>query len=326
MRPLLEVHDVSREFATNDGARIKAVNGVSFALAPGETLGIVGESGCGKSTLARLILHLVPPSKGSVLFDGDDLAALPAAALRRRRREMQLVFQDPFASLDPRLKVGTIVAEPLVIHGVGTRLSRRRTVLDLLDRVGLPADAAERYPHEFSGGQRQRVGIARAIALQPKLIIADEPVSALDVSIRAQILNLMMELKAELGLSYVFISHDLSVVEHVSDRVAVMYLGRIVELADAEALYSAPLHPYTQALISAIPEPDPTAHGTRISLPGEPPSPEAPPSGCAFHPRCTHARAACSQDAPELRPAAGRSGTHAVACHFAEEIAAGRSV
>lgn len=325
MSALLEVHDVCREFATKDGGRIRAVNGVSFALNAGETLGIVGESGCGKSTLARLVLHLVPPTEGTVLFDGDDLASLPAMALRRRRREMQLVFQDPFASLDPRLKVGMILAEPLVIHGVGTRQSRRRTVLDLLDRVGLPADAADRYPHEFSGGQRQRVGIARAIALQPKLIIADEPVSALDVSIRAQILNLMMELKAELGLSYVFISHDLSVVEHVSDRVAVMYLGRIVEIAEAEALYSAPMHPYTQALISAIPEPDPTAQGTRISLPGEPPSPEAPPPGCAFHPRCMHARDKCRVEAPELRSVVGRGESHAVSCHFAEEIAADSS-
>ncbi|MGF1623708.1 MAG: ABC transporter ATP-binding protein [Alphaproteobacteria bacterium] len=322
MTALLEVVDLSRAFTTKDGGRIRAVDRVSFRLAPGETLGIVGESGCGKSTLARLILQLIPATGGSVLFEGEDLARLSPAALRRRRRDMQIVFQDPFASLDPRLTVGGIVAEPLTIHGIGSRASRRAVVADLLARVGLPPDASTRYPHEFSGGQRQRIGIARAIALRPRLVIADEPVSALDVSIRAQILNLLMDLKADLGLSYIFISHDLSVVEHVSDRVAVMYLGRIVESATAEALYARPSHPYTRALISAIPEPDPSSRDRRIALPGEQPSPEHPPAGCPFHPRCPHVRERCADEPPPLRPLGeGRDG-HLTACHYAEAIAA----
>jgi oligopeptide/dipeptide ABC transporter ATP-binding protein len=320
--PLLEVIGLERSFPTREGGRIRAVDGVDFTLSRGETLGVVGESGCGKSTLARLILQLVPPTAGQVLFEGEDLARLPAAALRRRRRDLQIVFQDPFASLDPRLRIESIIAEPLIIHGIGTREERRRTVATLLERVGLPPDAGRRYPHEFSGGQRQRVGIARAIALRPKLVIADEPVSALDVSIRAQILNLLADLKADLGLSYIFISHDLSVVEHVSDRVAVMYLGRFVELADAQTLYARPAHPYTRALISAIPQPDPSDRRARLVPPGEPPSPEHPPPGCRFHPRCPHARDVCREQTPALRRVEGGQGTHLAACHFAEEIAA----
>ncbi|MEZ5666692.1 MAG: ATP-binding cassette domain-containing protein [Alphaproteobacteria bacterium] len=324
MSALLQVEGLARSFRTKDGGTIHAVNGVDLTLAAGETLGIVGESGCGKSTLARLILRLVAPGAGRVLFDGDDLARLSPAGLRARRRDMQIVFQDPFASLDPRLTVGSIVAEPLAIHRIGTVAERRRTVHGLLERVGLPADAAARYPHEFSGGQRQRIGIARAIALRPKLVIADEPVSALDVSIRAQILNLLQELKAELGLSYIFISHDLSVVEHVSDRVAVMYLGRIVEQATAEALYARPRHPYTRALIAAIPRPEPGTRPDRAALGGEPPSPERPPPGCGFHPRCPWAQARCAAEAPALRPLPAGPGGHLAACHFAEAIAAGR--
>lgn len=320
MSALLDVQAVSREFATKDGKKIRAVDAVSLSVSAGETLGIVGESGCGKSTLARLILNLIAPTGGAVLFEGEDLARLPASALRRRRRDLQIIFQDPFASLDPKLTVGAIVAEPLAIHGIGNRTSRRAMAAELVARVGLPPDAIDRYPHEFSGGQRQRVGIARAIALNPKLIIADEPVSALDVSIRAQILNLLMELKAELSLSYIFISHDLSVVEHISDRVAVMYLGRVVETATSDALYAQPSHPYTQALISAIPEPDPAERGERIALRGEPPSPEDPPAGCAFHPRCPHARPRCEDEQPALRALAAGAAGHAVACHFAEEI------
>ena len=247
---------------------MRAVDGVSFEVQSGETLGIVGESGCGKSTLARTLLRLIKPTAGEIEFDGTDLCALDPRALRAMRREMQMIFQDPFASLDPRLKVGAIVAEPLVIHRIGDRASRRKAVVELLATVGLDAAAAERYPHEFSGGQRQRIGIARALALKPKLIIADEPVSALDVSIQSQILNLLVRLKQQFGLSYIFISHDLAVIEHVSDRLAVMYLGRIVETAATEDLFARPSHPYTEALISAVPCPDPQRRGQRVVLQG----------------------------------------------------------
>ncbi|HEX9769940.1 MAG TPA: oligopeptide/dipeptide ABC transporter ATP-binding protein, partial [Kiloniellales bacterium] len=293
-RPLLEVENLTKHFRARGGAAsVQAVNGVSLHLERGETLGIVGESGCGKSTLARLILRLIEPTAGSVRFAGEDLLALPLSELRSRRRNMQLIFQDPYASLDPRLTVGAIIGEPLAIHGIGGRKQRRDRVAELLGTVGLEADAMKRYPHEFSGGQRQRIGIARAIALEPRLIIADEPVSALDVSIQSQILELLLDLKARLSLSYIFISHDLAVVEYVSDRVAVMYLGRIVETTDTERLYRRPAHPYTEALISAVPQPDPERDRSRIVLSGDIPNPESPPTGCPFHPRCPKVLAVC---------------------------------
>ncbi len=315
--PLLEVENLTKHFRSQGGAgSVQAVNDVSFHLERGETLGIVGESGCGKSTLARLILRLIDPTAGVVRFAGADLLALPLAELRARRRDMQLIFQDPYASLDPRLTVRAIVGEPLAIHGVGLRRERRDRVAELLKTVGLDADAMTRYPHEFSGGQRQRIGIARAIALEPKLIIADEPVSALDVSIQSQILELLLDLKARLSLSYIFISHDLAVVEYVSDRVAVMYLGRIVETTDTESLYSGPAHPYTEALISAVPQPDPERDRTRIVLSGDIPNPESPPTGCPFHPRCPKVLAACPDALPSLKDIGDTTHPHLVACHL----------
>jgi oligopeptide/dipeptide ABC transporter ATP-binding protein len=315
--PLLEIENLTKHFRTKDGTgSVQAVNGVSLHLKRGETLGIVGESGCGKSTLARLILRLIEPTAGAVRFAGEDLMALPLSELRLRRRDMQLIFQDPYASLDPRLTVGAIVGEPLAIHRVGSRKDRRERVAELLKTVGLDADAITRYPHEFSGGQRQRIGIARAIALEPKLIIADEPVSALDVSIQSQILELLLDLKARLSLSYIFISHDLAVIEHVSDRVAVMYLGRIVETTDTESLYRQPAHPYTEALISAVPQPDPERDRTRIVLSGDIPNPERPPSGCPFHPRCPKVLAACPDALPALKDIGDAAHPHLVACHL----------
>ena len=315
--PLLELGDVVKHFPARDGrGTVKAVDGISLTLGQGETLGIVGESGCGKSTLARLMLRLIEPTAGQVRFAGEDLLALRASALRVKRRDMQIVFQDPYASLDARLSVGAIVAEPLEIHRVGDRQERRRRVAELLSLVGLEPDAATRYPHEFSGGQRQRIGIARAIALEPKLVVLDEPVSALDVSIQSQILNLLMDLKARLGLSYVFISHDLAVVEHVSDRVAVMYLGRVVETTTTAALYARPAHPYTQALMSAVVEPDPGRRTQRMVLQGDPPSPESPPPGCAFHPRCPKAMPRCQSEMPILRNIGAEGAVHHVSCHL----------
>jgi len=316
MTPLLEARDLVKRFPLSGGGTLTAVDGVSFHVMPGETLGIVGESGCGKSTLARLALRLIDPTEGTVRFEDMPLERLSKREMRRRRRDMQLIFQDPFASLDPRMTVSRLIEEPMVIHGVGDRAERARRVRRLLDQVGLPGGAAERYPHEFSGGQRQRISIARAIALGPKLIVADEPVSALDVSIQSQILNLMQDLKAELGLSYVFISHDLAVIEHVSDRVAVMYLGQIVESAPAETLYREPKHPYTQALISAIPEPDPERRRDRMILAGDIPSPEIPPPACRFHTRCPCAIDRCRQEAPMLRPMDAEA-RHVAACHLA---------
>jgi oligopeptide/dipeptide ABC transporter ATP-binding protein len=314
---LLALQDVVKHFPVKGSGRVvHAVNGVSLDLLRGETLGIVGESGCGKSTLGRLALRLIEPDRGEVRFEGENLRALSAAALRAKRREMQIVFQDPYASLDPRQSVADILAEPLKIHARGNARSRRERVAELLRQVGLPADAARRYPHEFSGGQRQRIGIARAIALEPKLIVADEPVSALDVSIQSQILNLLVDLRRALELSYIFISHDLAVVEYISDRVAVMYLGHIVETGAAADLYAAPAHPYTQALISAIPEPDPDRPRQRMVLGGDVPNPERPPTGCPFHPRCPKAMPICSAEMPLAKNLGTAERPHEVRCHL----------
>ena len=313
MTALIEARDLSKHYPSRDGKGVvRAVNGVSLSLQPGHTLGIVGESGSGKSTLARLMLRLIPLTAGDVLFNGESLLTLNQTALRRRRRDLQIVFQDPYASLDPRMTIGAIVSEPLDIHGQGTKKERATKVLELLDLVGLDRSAAAKYPHEFSGGQRQRIGIARAIALEPKLVVLDEPVSALDVSIQSQILNLLMDLKQRLNLSYIFISHDLSVIEHVSDEVAVMYLGRVVEHGAAEQVFRAPLHPYTQALVSAVPEIDPLKKRQRIVLVGDPPNPENVPPGCPFHPRCRFAMDFCRERVPPLR----LEQASTVACHL----------
>lgn len=299
MTPLLEARGLSKFFPARDGrGLVRAVNDVSLTLAEGETLGIVGESGCGKSTLARLLLRLVEPSGGTVVFRGEDLLAFDRATMRQRRRDIQIVFQDPYASLDPRMRIGQIIGEPLDIHGVGSKSERMARVKDLLGLVGLDPAAAQKYPHEFSGGQRQRIGIARAIALEPRLVVLDEPVSALDVSIQSQILNLLHDLKVRLRLSYIFISHDLSVVRHVSDHVAVMYLGRIVEEGPADTVLATPRHPYTQALLSAIPDIEPGSRKLHLLLSGDPPNPENVPAGCAFHPRCAMAQDICKQELP----------------------------
>ena len=313
MTALLEVSNLSKHYPARDGnGLVKAVNDVSLSLEAGRTLGIVGESGCGKSTLARLILRLIEPTAGTIHFNGENLVGLASSALRRRRRDIQIVFQDPYASLDPRMNVASIISEPLDIHGIGSKAERKAKVLELLDLVGLDPSAASKYPHEFSGGQRQRIGIARAIALEPKLVVLDEPVSALDVSIQSQILNLLIDLKKRLGLSYIFISHDLSVVEHVSDDVAVMYLGQIVEHGKTAQVLRAPLHPYSQALVSAIPEIDPNKKKQRIVLTGDPPNPEDVPPGCPFHPRCRQVMTVCKHTPPALRAAQDRE----VACHL----------
>ncbi len=316
--PLVRAREIGRTFTSGGGLaggrrQLRAVDSVDLDILGGETLGIVGESGCGKSTLGRLLLALLVPSSGSVEFDGTDLASLSRAELRRLRRDMQIVFQDPYASLNPRMRVGNIIGECIEIHGIARGQAKRRAVLEMMERVGLSADTYDRYPHEFSGGQRQRIGIARALVLRPKFIVADEPVSALDVSIQAQILNLLADLKAEMSLTFAFISHDLRVVEHVSDRVAVMYLGRIVELASAADIYASPRHPYTQALLASVPSLEPGDAPRPVRLSGDVPSPLAPPSGCAFHPRCPLAEERCSEQTPELRRIAG----HEVACHLA---------
>ena len=292
---------------------VRAVDDVSLTVHQGETLGLVGESGCGKSTLGRCLLRLEEPTAGRIVFDGQDLLSQDRTAMRHLRRDIQIVFQDPYASLNPRKKVGAIIGEAFRIHGLHEGPERRRKVEELMSLVGLRPEHIDRYPHEFSGGQRQRIGIARALALHPKFIVADEAVSALDVSIQAQILNLLVELQRRFGLTYLFISHNLGVVRHVSDRVGVMYLGRIVELAPTAALFAAPSHPYTEALLSAVPRPSVGARAQRIVLPGDPPSPLRPPSGCAFHPRCPHRQDICTREAPPLTQ---RAPGHTVACHF----------
>ncbi len=299
---LLRTEALFKYFPVKDSSEVvRAVDGVSFAINAGETLGLVGESGCGKSTVGRCLLRLHEPTSGSIKFQGTEITTLGKREMRDIRREMQMIFQDPYASLDPRMSILSIVSEPLKIHGVGSAAERKERVADLLGRVGLDPRYMTRYPHEFSGGQRQRIGIARALALNPKLIICDEPVSALDVSVQAQVVNLLQDLQQEFGLTYLFISHGLAIVEHISDRVAVMYLGRIVEIADSATLYATPLHPYTKALLSAIPIPDPNRKRERIILKGDVPTPIDPPSGCRFRTRCPFASAECTETDPELR-------------------------
>ncbi|MFC7477889.1 ABC transporter ATP-binding protein [Dankookia sp. GCM10030260] len=318
--PLLAVRDLSKVFPIRRGmfggtaGQVHAVDGVSFDIAAGETLGLVGESGCGKSTAGRLLLRLIEPSAGQVRFHGAEITGLDAAAMLPVRRRMQIIHQDPYASLNPRMQAGEIVGEPLVIHGMGDKAARSRRVAQLFERVGLRPDQQASYAHEFSGGQRQRLGIARALALGPELIVCDEPVSALDVSIRAQILNLLMDLQDEFGFAYLFVSHDLAVVEHISHRVAVMYLGRIVELTDKATLFDEPLHPYTEALLAAVPVPKVTGRRlTRKPLQGDVPSPINRPAGCHFHPRCAYAHAPCRTTEPVLREV---TPGHLAACHL----------
>jgi oligopeptide transport system ATP-binding protein len=318
---LLRVKNLVKNFVIRGGIfsreveRVHAVNDVSFEVDAGETLGLVGESGCGKSTTGRCILRLIEPISGEVWFKGMNVTALDKAALRALRREMQIIFQDPYASLNPRMRVGAIIGEALIIHGLTkSRREFEERIVELLERVGLHADHMRWYPHEFSGGQRQRIGIARALAVSPQLIVCDEPVSALDVSIQAQITNLLDELQQQFGLTYIFIAHDLSVVEHISTRVAVMYLGKIVEIATARDLYTAPLHPYTEALLSTVPIPDPAVKRNRTVLQGEVPSPIRPPSGCQFHTRCPIRQLPlCARETPVLKP---RGNAHWVACHL----------
>jgi peptide/nickel transport system ATP-binding protein len=315
--PLVQIRGMAKHFPQRGGKLLKAVDGVDLDLVAGETLGLVGESGCGKSTLGRTMLRLLEPTAGTIRFGGEDITKLGPRGLRAWRRKAQIVFQDPYASLNPRMTVADTLGEPLTIHGlVKDKAERALRIATLLGKVGLPADAAPRYPHEFSGGQRQRIGIARALAVEPRFLVADEPISALDVSIQAQIVNLLADLQAKEGLTYLFISHDLKVVQHISSRVAVMYLGRVVELAPAASLYDHPKHPYTQALLSAVPVADPTRERRPILLEGDVPSPMAPPPGCPFHPRCPvkDKPKACFEDPPELREL---TPGHSARCHVA---------
>src|SRR6476661_2694530 len=326
MSELLAVEDLQKYFPVTRGlifqkevAQVKAVDGVNFTLEQGETLGVVGESGCGKSTMARCIARLLEPTGGKIIFEGRDITHLNRSDMRAVRRDMMMVFQDPYASLNARKRVGSIVGEPLEVHGIGSDQDRKRRVQELLEIVGLNPEHYNRFPHEFSGGQRQRIGIARALALQPKLIVADEPVSALDVSVQAQIINLLKELQDEFGLSYLFVAHDLGVVRHVSDRVAVMYLGKVVENSETEDLYRKPIHPYTNALLSAVPIPDPKRNAARerLVLQGDVPSPIDPPPGCSFHTRCPWATEICSTDEPAL---VEHVSAHVAACHHPRNV------
>jgi peptide/nickel transport system ATP-binding protein/oligopeptide transport system ATP-binding protein len=328
MSALLEVRNLKKYFPVRKGifsrvaAWVRAVDDVSFSVAPGETLGLVGESGCGKTTTGRSILRLIEPTSGQVVFDGTDLLALGPAGMRRRRKELQIIFQDPYSSLNPRMTVGAIVGEGLLVHGMGSRAERDEIVKETLRKVGLDPGFINRYPHEFSGGQRQRIGVARALALNPRFIVCDEPVSALDVSVQSQVVNLLQELKRTYGIAYLFISHDLSVVKYISDRLAVMYLGEIVETSPSEEIYARPLHPYTQALLSAVPVPDPDRKRMRIILQGDVPSPLNPPAGCRFHPRCpAFIKGLCEIQPPRMIDYDG----HGVACHAVERQKTGRA-